>query len=343
MKILFILKERFYSSSTKSYGLINSSNYVHEFLDSLGYNTKVVTVVDGNSIDKEVYDYKPNIVIIEALWVSADKFKELLAIPRYKHIHWVVRIHSDIGFLACESQALKTVNDYITLNDCKLIVSTNNKEFNTMLSKVLNYNFLYLPNIIRLKKLISYKREHLARHETSLHIGCFGSLRLLKNQCFQALCAIGVADKIHRRLFFHITSDLGQDISINPVLNNLKEIFKGSKHVLVIHPWMDNLELKGLIRHMDIGLQLSFSESFNIVAADFVSEDKLIIVSDSIKWMPKELKTSTTDYKEVIDKIWDIYNSYYLTKVNLLIKQKKRLRIYSEQAEHIWSKFLKGI
>ena len=80
MKILFILKKRYYhATNINSYGLINSATEIANFLETLpGINTKVVKVVDGNSIDKEVHDYRPDIVIIEALWVTGDKLKELI-------------------------------------------------------------------------------------------------------------------------------------------------------------------------------------------------------------------------------------------------------------------------
>ena len=73
MKILFILKDRFYNQSKNSYGLINSSRQVAEFLETIGYECKVVQVVDYNAIDKELFQYKPDVVIIEALWVTRSR------------------------------------------------------------------------------------------------------------------------------------------------------------------------------------------------------------------------------------------------------------------------------
>ena len=45
MKILFVLKERFYSKNN-SYGLINSSKQVADYLESIGNECKVVQVID---------------------------------------------------------------------------------------------------------------------------------------------------------------------------------------------------------------------------------------------------------------------------------------------------------
>lgn len=336
MKILFILKERFYSKNTNSYGLINSSRHVADYLEKIGHQCKIVQVVDGNSIDAEVHQYRPDAVIIEALWVTGSKMKELIEIPRYKNITWVIRIHSDIGFLSAETMALKYVNDYIDINKSNLFISTNTPKFNEYLSQVMSHDFLYLPNIIKLSPLIPplYKptRDHI-------DIGCFGSLRILKNQCYQAMCAIAMADKLGKTLKFHITVDVGMNESNNrwPVLTNLEQMFRNSPHELVKHEWKSNHDFQHLITKMDIGLQLSYTESFNIVAADFVNNSVPIVVSDAIYWMPWLLKTSTVDYDKTVDKLISIYKH---RNSRLLIRwMKLNLREYNRAAKVEWENF----
>jgi len=81
----------------------------------MGYESKVVTVIDDNFIDKELYYYRPDVVIIEALGCGPQKLKELMELRRYHNIKWVIRIHSDIGYLSAETYALKYINDYLDL------------------------------------------------------------------------------------------------------------------------------------------------------------------------------------------------------------------------------------
>lgn len=149
MKILFVLKNRTYNKEyATSFGLMNSALQVSKYLNHKGHESKVVSVIDYNFIDREVHSYKPDIVIIEALWVSSKKMKELIELKRYKNINWVVRIHSDIGFLSAETNALTYVNEYVSLKKDNLFVSINNKEFCKNLSDIYGENFIYLPNII---------------------------------------------------------------------------------------------------------------------------------------------------------------------------------------------------
>jgi hypothetical protein len=89
---------------------------------------------------------------------------------------------------------------------------------------------------------------------------------------------------------------------------------------------------------MDIGMQLSYSESFNIVAADFVNNNKLIIVSDAIDWMPSLMKVSTVDYEAATKGVINAYkyrNNKYIKDL-----QKRSLAKYNDKAKKEWSHFL---
>ena len=336
MKILFILKKRnYHKTNIKSYGLINSAKLVTEKLDCHKYETKVVTVIDANGIDKEVYEYKPDVVVIEALWVLPAKLKELIEIKRYKHIKWIVRIHSDAGFLSAETLALFTINGYIGLKKDNLFIAPNSKLFCEYISNALNYKFTYLPNIVPVKNI----KKDYTKEKKIINIGCLGALRILKNQLFQAICAIKAADLLDKTLNFHITVDSPSEN--NSVLKNLEELFANSKHNLIKHSWTENDEFQNLIKTMDIGIQLSFSETFNIVTADFVNNDKLILVSDIISWMPDILKTSTFDYDEVTQKIIYIYKKRNSKSIKR--KSQKKLKIYEVESATIWNNFLQHL
>ncbi len=332
-RILFLLKERLYSHAKTSYGLINSATHVAEFLERRGYECKIVQVFDANSIDKEVYEFKPDMVIFEALWVPTYKLKELLGLKRYRGITWVVRVHSDIGYLSAESQGIKLLNEYRELHKKnKLIISMNSEKFVNSLSETSKYEFTYLPNIITRKEPdIDFLEER--RH---IDVGCFGAMRLLKNQCFQAICSMRAANSLDKKLYFHITPNLG--VENDPILENLKELFKNNPHDLVIHDWLPNDKFQDLVRSMDFGLQLSFTESFNIVSADFVNNNRLVLVSDAIDWLPNIMRTSTTDYDEVVKKI--IYMYKHRNSIWLKGMARYYLVAYNLRAASAWEKFL---
>lgn len=335
MKFLFLLKNRFTNTEyTYSYGLLNSAGQVHKYLESIGHTCKLESIQDANCIDKSVHSFKPDIVIIEALWVPAAKLTELMNLPKYKNIHWIVRIHSDAAFLSAETLALSYINEYITsmVNHKHLSIAINNKEFHKNLSKIYNYEFMYLPNVIDLKNYEITKKLNT----NHIHIGAFGAARLMKNQLFQAICSINAANKLHKTLYYHINHDASISQN-NPIINNLSELFKNTPHHLVFHKWMSNHEFHELIRTMDIGLQLSFTESFNIVTADFVNNDTLIAVSEAISWMPNYSKISTVNYNKTTKKIIKLYK-YRNCKI-LKWLNKQYLKFYNQNAQNIWTKY----
>jgi|SRR5665647_300047 len=332
-KILFILKENQYSMSLVSNGLINSATPVSEHLHSIGYDCKVVHVIDGNFIDHVMHEYKPDIVVIEAIWVETAKLRELIHLWKYHHVQWIVRVHSNIGFFAAEPYSIKVLREYIALDEHSLVLSFTNKEFEKIISSVWDYKFTHLPNIVN----IFDDKNHKTTEKDHIHIGCFGALRLIKNQCFQALCAMEAANRLGKKLYFHITPQLSDDDK-DLILSGLKCIFQDSHHELVIHNWMPLPPFLALVKKMDFGLQLSFTESFNIVAADFVSCKKLIIVSDAISWMPTVMKVSATDYEEVINMIIHTYR--YRNNFILKAMQSNHLQDYNTGAEEVWDEFM---
>jgi len=337
-KILFILKERpYYTNNThvKSYGLINSSKHLAMYLEDLGYHVDVVTVVDANGIDAVLFQYKPDMAIIEALWVPSEKLKELMEMPRYKKIEFVIRVHSDIGFLSAETLSLQYINDYIALKKKNLTIAPNHKDFSVYLGNALEYEMNYLPNIIHETQ---YERWHDHHESHIMNVGCFGALRLLKNQPFQALCAIKAADDLEKILHFHITADVHKDVTLNPVVKNLEELFKNNPHKLIKHDWKENDDFNELVEQMDMGLQLSYTESFNIVTADFINCNIPIIVGDAIWWMPDILKTSTIEYDKVVRKIISVYKNKDSNFLRLLMK--RSLSRYNKDSKKVWDYFL---
>lgn len=302
-KILFLLKknsEYGYQIGVRS-GLYNSVNMLSKEIEkNFLAEVKIAICIDGNSIDKELHDYKPNIAIIEALWVTPDKLKELRKL--HPNIMFVVRIHSEIPFLSNEGIAIDWIKGYQTISST--IVGFNSKNAFDLFSKVLKGDFLYLPNVYD-SELVDNIKCHASRRfkqGSELNIGCFGAIRPMKNQLFQAFLAIIFADKYKLKLKFHVNGTRIEQKG-EPVLKNLRALFKDSNHELIEHPWMDREEFLDLVSKMDLGMQLSLNESFNIVAADFVAMGVPIVVSETIDWMPSHLTANIEYYDDILSKM----------------------------------------
>lgn len=310
-KLLFILKHREadtanpWSYSTcgtpLSSGLMNSASFVVKELMDAGIGAKLVSVIDNNDIDREVTAYKPTHVIIEAYWVVPEKFDVLRKL--HPKVTWIVRNHSKSAFLATEGIGFEWSLEYLRRGVC---VAMNSEaafhDFNILalaygldMSKV-----MFLPNIYPAVKQI---KNNSKKKSDTLNIGCFGAIRPLKNQLIQAIAAIAYADESKKQLNFHINSNR-IEMSGAAVLKNIREIFsKHPRHKLIEHTWLEHDAFLDLIETMDICLQVSYSETFNIVTADAVSRSVPVITSDEVPFLTEYFFANPNDAQNICDKI----------------------------------------
>jgi hypothetical protein len=337
-KVLFICKERtnFYSYGYgNSVGLMNSSRFVINYLEEIDIESKLSVVKDANGIDKEVFDYNPTHVILEALWVTPKKIQELLSIKRYKKITWIIRLHSKISFISSEGIAFTWITGYVKLmKDFKnLFVSVNSFEFTEDLEKIFFIKSLYLPNIYLPKEDIPVKVPVVKDY---IDIGCFGAIRPFKNILTQAIAAIEYGEELEKVIHFHVNSDR-QEQSGDNVYKNLKALFAGTKHKLIDHSWLSHKDFVKVVVQMDVGLQVSLSETFNIVAADFIFNGVPLIGSKDITWLPEMFQADPNSSEDILEKIRFIIDTkdFDVYKLNNIY-----LDWYNRKAKKVWRDYL---
>lgn len=286
--ILFICKQSesnivsSYGYFRKFSGLFNSARFVVEMLNDSYISANLVTVNDNNDIDREVTKYKPKYVIIEAFWVVPEKFEILTKL--HPNVKWIIRSHSDIPFMSSEGVSMEWTFKYLQYSNVYVAFNALHafRVFRDMAANLAD-RIVYLPNYYPVSSIASNFDKENSEY---IDISCFGAIRPLKNQLTQAIAAITFADTINKKLRFHINSTR-VEMQGDPVLKNLRNLFKYSRnHELVEHGWEPHDKFLELVDSMDVCMQVSFTESFNIVAADAVAKNKPIVVSSSIKWLP---------------------------------------------------------
>ena len=308
-RVLFLLKKNNnygnYSEVTSKSGLLNSVKYLAESLhNNLGIETFIESCVDGNEINKYVHIYKPDFCIIDALWATPKKMDELCDL--WKNVDFIVRIHSKIPFLANEGIAIEWIKGYVAINKNLFVAFNNRDTYNDFRS--IGIPCYYMPNIYDIKipkeSLLS-KLKHLnpfaPRHKNEwLKAGCFGAIRPLKNQLIQAIAAIKYCEENDYKLRFHINATRIEQ-SGESVLKNIRALFKDTPHELVEVGWLSHEDFKILISHMDIGMQVSLSESFNIVTADFVDIGVPIVASKDIHWVSPRCIAESESVQSIVN------------------------------------------
>ena len=316
-KVLFILKYRedpwgdqtYNESNGKglSSGLLNSAKFVSQMLNDNGIESKLVQVIDNNCIDREVTTYKPTHVIIEAFWCVPEKFDILSKL--HPNIKWIIRNHSEIPFLANEGIALSWTKKYVEYKN--VYISCNNrrceKAFNIFIDPARN---VFLPNYYpvkgntcALKGFMEWIKPRNIKKNIPLHIACSGAIRPLKNQLLQAIAALSVAKEIGRKLYFHINASR-IEMNSNNILKNLQALFENNPHgELVEEPWRDHDGFKDALKKMDAVMQVSYTETFNIVGADAVDIGVPLVASSEIEWSDKKLNADFNDLDDIIKKL----------------------------------------
>ncbi len=340
-KILFICKKRkSYGSGeytqTVSSGLLNSATFVNDMLIKNGIDSHIVEVIDNNCIDREVTKYKPTHVIIEALWVVPSKFEVLTAL--HPKVKWIIRLHSEIPFLANEGIAMKWLFDYQVYD--KVIISVNSLRIEKELNALLPKKTLYLPNFypVQFSNLTTPDNN---TNRNVINIACFGAVRPLKNHLIQAVAAIEFADLMKKHLKFHINTARIENNG-DPVLKNIRNLFINSNHELIEHTWLTHEDFLELIKTMDLCMQVSFSETFNIVAADAVNENVPVVVSPEIKWVAPFFKVSPTSSDSIVKKLkftwWTkFFNLHFVNKVLLYFNSIKAECVWLENFDNAFS------
>lgn len=345
MKILFLLKKNYSYDypKVKSAGLFNSANFLIDGLKNhLCIDTRLEICIDSNEIDAYLVKHKPEVCFLEALWVPPYKFKELTAL--HKNVKFVIRVHSNIPFLANEGMAIQWIKECSEIPGVE--IAFNNlgtlRDF-----KSVDLHAHYLPNL--------YYHDKIANIETSslfnkflcsiikkkkskreiINIGCFGAIRPMKNQLMQAIAAVEFSNKHGYILNFHINSTRVEQKG-ESALKNIKSLFKNSKHNLIEHGWADHTKFLELVKKMDLGMQVSLTESFNIVTADFVSQKVPIVVSTDISWMPNITKTTPLSVQKIVKKMDDCFKD----KDAFVKASLRNLHQYNKNSLHAWKVFL---
>lgn len=343
-RVLFILKRRedygldpAYSAQGVSTGLLNSAKFVCDMLTDVGVRAKMVVVADNNDIDREVADFRPTHVIIEALWVVPEKFEVLAKL--HPKVRWIIRFHSETPFIASEGIAMKWLHGYIAhpnvsiginaprfMSEVKHILHAAGLE-----RKVIDHHVLYMPNYYPVEQ---FNKRHEFIEKETIDVGCFGAVRPLKNHLLQAIAALRFADSLDKKLTFHI--NVGRvEMKGDPILNNLIGLFEGvspNGHNLIMHQWMPHDEFKTVIDQIDIGMQVSFSETFNIVAADMITAGIPMVMSAEVPWAVFGI-ADPTDSEDIYQKL---RSSWTLKKLNV-VANRRALERYVDKTRDIWT------
>lgn len=316
-KILLIEKPNSkYRMTTQTRQVSGLSVCIQMLADSVEGITRVVC----DNLDQMTWavdKYKPSRVIFQALFATANDFAVLKS--KFKNIKFFFHIHSDIPFLAAEATGMARLNE-AKKHGIGIIVNSQNA------NRAIPGSW-YLPNVYNKKfqdpKEIDPKKE-------TIDIICGGSLRQMKNQLAQAMAAIDFADRAKLKLRFHCNmsrSEGGEEVKAN-----LKALFHtDQKHELINIGWLEHQDFINYCRTCDIGMQVSLTESFNIVAADYIAAGIPLVGSNQIPW----IEDSCSNHESMVKKLAEAF----AFPTDNVLRNSVNLRKYNEKSISMWEAF----
>lgn len=336
--ILFLLKKNetygFFSNTRRSAGLWNSTQFIVQALNKRGVDASISELVDSNDIDREVTLHKPDIVILEAIWNTPDKMKELIRL--HPKIKWFCHLHSATPFLALEGVAISWIIEYAKLGIG--LIANSVASFHALRVIFNKDAIIYLPNVYISNPMKPLRKDGHPWNFSFIGIGCFGAVRPLKNQLTQALAAIQFAKETRKFLQFHMNvtrMETGGD----PVIKNIRALFNETPRTQLVEcDWMEPASfLEYLHDCIDIGMQVSLTETFNVVTADYVTAGIPVVTSKEVTWVSGQSKALDDSVDDIVVHMHRAYNWRWLIKRNQCLLQR-----HSKDAQEKWFKFVKS-
>jgi hypothetical protein len=266
------------------------SHGIKFFPASVRHNIDIVNLILGHP--------KLTHLVISAPWLSTHDLTCLLkAFPR---IQFAVICHSNVGFLQADVNGTRNLRDDIELarQYPNLTVGGNSRKFVDWLRVAYNFpQAVLLPNLYPLGSVPEQKHPG-----HTLHIGCFGAVRPLKNTITAAAAALALARRFGKQVEFHISSGRDETHEGQQILNAIHQMVDGIPEFhLVSRSWMNWDFFQHVVRKMDLLMQPSFTESFNIVTADGIANGTPSVVSPAIDWVPDSWKADPDDALEIAE------------------------------------------
>jgi len=304
-------------------------------------------LIDPIDIDKNIEEYNPTHVIIHAIWLPPNDLRNYA--EKFKNINWIIVSHSEITSLSIERNIIKWLVEYLHIENVS-IASVSSRTFADFKIIAESVNLEYSSKVKMLPTLydLNFKSPKIKQKETGVvDIACFGVIRFLKNQLIQAIAAIEYARRKKVKLRYHITINppYARNIGLHDIegfgqiLKNIREVFSSvdqEKFQLVEHKWTSREVFKNLVREMDLGLNLSLSESFGLVSTDFVFNNIPVIGSKELFWLPDECIADNTNTEDIVNAMIDVMDNYESKKI--YEKTINNLTSWNNQALDHWKK-----
>lgn len=282
-------------------GMGVTSNNNKKFLVNKKIDAYCEAVIDGYHLQKLLMNEYKDVthVIMNAPFFDSGFLKILC--NQFPNIQFTIIFHSNSGFLGLDKWSMGMLGELIKcqqeLKNFK--VSVNSQKFAKVVNEIFfskqKEDVLVLPNLypinVKLKKPSNKK---------VVKVGCFSAIRTLKNIPTAAFAAAILGKLLETPVEFHIVVGRNEDSLAEKIITGIENLYKSIPNIkLVKNDWVEWEEFLELISEMDILFMPSFTESFNNVTADAITQCVPVVVGEAINWLPDEFKANSDDAYDI--------------------------------------------
>ena len=270
------------------FGLNGANEHIIKVLRREGVDVTSATVQDPKQIQSLIADHTH--VIVCAFFVPLAVWGPLVAAnPRTLFVNVC---HSNVGFLSADPHAISQITALFALQYARhnFRVAANCQRFVDR-ARAAHGEIEWLPNLYNCE---SFRARHWQPfHGRAIRVGCFGAPRRLKNQTTAAAAAIALAEQLRAQLEFVVNFGRDEDPGVaGPVTHMISGARVGR---VVPLAWSDPWNFRRVAGLVDVHLQPSYTESFNLTVADLLAEGVPSAVSHAVSWVPESWKAHSDD------------------------------------------------
>jgi hypothetical protein len=277
-------------------GLGVSAINTAKVLRSVGIRTDVWPILSAGDLRQKLTTNPAEHVIVSAPWIPTVELQSLST--EFPDTHFAVNCHSNVGFLQADRNGVKLMREImeLELGTANVHLAGNSRRFCGWIRSAFGAPCTYLPNLYHLDGS-PVRQAHW--RGGSVRVGAFGATRPLKNLMSAAGAALEIARHLRAPLELWLSAGRAEGGG-EVVLSAVKEMMGGLPGVtLHLNGWQSWPNFRKTVAHMNLLLQPSYTESFNMVTADGVAEGVPSVVSSAIDWAPDDWKANVDDVLDI--------------------------------------------
>ena len=282
-------------SSTNNYRVLRQ-NGIDALVQGIGHESELRRPLDADPAITHLISSAPW-MRTNALAYACDQFPE---------VNFAVNCHSNIAFLQSDPGAIRLIREEMDLETWKhnFHVAGNSEVYCDAMTSMYQSPVTFLPNLYYLDDNANAAMSKPGWNGGMVRFGIWGAPRAQKNVLTGVSGCMIAGRDLNVPIEIWMNSGRNDGGEAIRILNAVRAMTEGVPNVtLRFLNWTDWPTFRRFAATMDAGVQVSTSETYNIVTSDMAAQGVPSVVSDAILWAPDEWRARVDSAQDVARKL----------------------------------------